>query len=313
MDMVVHNELLNKWKKIRDVDDHELLYRFTDNNCMEFVLCFFDDKDSALVAGKKLYFNILFYGYKCIFNFDMGDQSYDGKDFCNINVDGDERDFYRNEEFFFSTKKHSSNRLGLMIFEVDDLDDYDKEYEFDNLEFCGGFSDKDVSLLDDMKNYLNDVYYDEFIQKIFHLFSLIREVDYSVSILLLCQILESLSSREVKDGNVLKVIDECKRVVLDSDIDRSDADSLISAIDNLKYESSRKKIKKLLDRYSKNNFSEFDKYEVVTRCYKYRSLIIHGEMKRLDSDYIMYENYLEAVVLDVIYGYVREKYHNKLD
>ena len=56
MDMFVHDELLNKWKKIRDVDDHELLYRFTDNNCMEFVLCFFDDKDSALVAGKKIVF-----------------------------------------------------------------------------------------------------------------------------------------------------------------------------------------------------------------------------------------------------------------
>ena len=58
-----------------------------------------------------------------------------------------------------------------------------------------------------MKDYLNDVYYDEFIQKIFHLFSITRDVDTSVSILLLCQILESLSSRELKDDSVLKVID----------------------------------------------------------------------------------------------------------
>ena len=100
----------------------------------------------------------------------------------------------------------------------------------------------------------------------------------------------------------------CMSLVKTSEIEQSEKDSLISALDNLKYESSRKKIKKLLDKYNKNNYKDFDKYEVIRNCYSFRSLVIHGESDKLPNEVILYEYYLRKVVLDTIYGWAKEKY-----
>lgn len=308
MDMEVHEELLNIWKELTIIDNKKLLYRFTNDNCLEFVLCFYDDKKEALKMGKKLYFNVLLNGYKCNFNYNMGDHFYDGCAYIEEEVDGDFNEYYRNEEFFFSSQRHYSNNLGLMIYEVDQLDDYDKKYKVEPFHFCGGFGEEDITILNNMKKFKEDVSYDEEIQKVFHLFSLVEDADLGERILLLCQILETLSTPEEKSDEVKQLLEQCKNLMKNSDIDQSEKDSLISALDNLKYESSRKKIKKLLDKYNKNNYKEFDKYEVIRKCYSFRSLVIHGESDKLPGEVILYEYYLRKIVLDTIYGWAKDKY-----
>lgn len=296
---------LNKWNFILENNGKKLLYRYIENNYIEFALCFFNNKKDALLEGKKLYFNVLVNGYKCNYLYAMGDEIYIAKAYIE-EVDGPLDTYYKNQEFFFSTKDHYSNGLGLMIYEVSSIDDYDKFYKSsDDMTLYWGFDESIMTIINGLTEYNNECYFDEDIQHIFHLFSLAERAENGICTLLLCQILESFGKNEEKSDEIRVLIEKCMRIIKNSDIDLSEKDSLLSSINGLKYESSRKKIKNVLDKYNKINYKDFDKYEVVKKSYSFRSYIIHGEFSKVPPEIYMYESYLKTIVLDTFCGWVK--------
>ena len=82
------------------------------------------------------------------------------------------------------------------------------------------------------------------------------------------------------------------------DLDLSEKCSLKDSLESLKYESSRKKIKKLLELYCKKDYKNFDKNKIAMSGYKMRSYIIHG--KTIDEIEGIYDiaHKLKIITLD---------------
>lgn len=300
---------LNQWNQIREEKGKKLLYRYIKGNYIEFVLCFFHHKEEALREGKRLYFNVLFNGYKCNYLYAMGDDLYMPKDY-NEKFDGSFNEYYSHEKYFFSTKKSYSNTVGLMIYQVDSLDDYDKFYKEINspIWYCG-FDESLMTLIKNMKNDHHECDYNEEIQQIFHLFYLAEHASTELSILLLCQILESFGTNEEKSKEITSLIERFEEQIKNSYIEQREKDSLLSSMKDLKRESNRKKIKKILNKYNPINYEDFDQYKVVQECYTMRSHVIHGEFSKISLNAYKYESFFKTIVLDTFYGWVKEKCH----
>ena len=75
------------------------------------------------------FFNILFAGYYSFLNFKMGDASYITKMFHEGHGYSVEN-FLKNEDWFYNTKKYSSNFLGLSIYEAENIKDLENYEDF---------------------------------------------------------------------------------------------------------------------------------------------------------------------------------------
>ena len=286
----------NKWNSITNYNnDKKILFRYRKDDSLEFIIDGYDNKQEALKNGKILFSNILLYGYKSFFDFKMGDASYmtkmfhEGKGYTS-------EDFRNNEEWFFNTKKDSADFLGLSIYEAQDIEDLDT-YKTIHIE-TKGILDEDIDIIKWMKNIEYDITYTEENQKIFHMFKLVEYSDTNTQILLLCQILEIMGINTDKSEKIKHIIDDLKAIIDSKDISDSEKESLKGGLENLKQESSRKKINSLLNKYCKKDYKLFNKNKLVNECYKLRSLIIHGEIIEETNDALDKAWKLKEVVLD---------------
>ena len=288
----------NKWMECFKYKDKICNWRIKDNNEIEFILGYYENRFEALKDGKMLYFNLLYELHRNEHGFILGDNTYISQMYHEdrgYSID----EFNKNEEWFFNSKKFKSNFLGLFVFEIDkNIDDYDKYYDsfkseiilLDNKPFK--FIDK-ISKLD--KKYV----YSESNQIIFNLIRLSENVDEKTRILLLCQALEMMGEDKIKSEEEIKLIDKLKNIINESTLDQQKKDSLNNYMENCKNISSRKKCENLINTYCKFEYNDFNKNKIFKKAYELRSKIIHGDIINNDDVYIV-GIYLKAIVLDVL-------------
>ena len=294
---------VNKWKYIKKFKTKKLYYRYLKDNYIEFVIDGYKNKQEALKKGKILFSNVLFYGYKSAFSFEMGDNQYITTLFKEKNGYSGQ-DFYKNEEWFFNTKMDSADFIGFAVFEAVDLEDLDS-YRTIKLELKA-ILNYGVDIIDWMRNIDYDNTYTEKIQKIFHMVKLVEYSDTNTQILLLCQILEIMGINSDKSEEAKKIIENLKQIINNSEISDSEKDSLNSGLEGLKRESSGKKIKNLLKKYCFNDYKSFNKYKLVKDYYKLRSLIIHGKIIEKTDDALNKARKLKIVVLDTFKEWIKD-------
>lgn len=287
---------LNKWIRFSKFKDKDIYYRFDSQNCIEFTICFYDSKEEALLDGKIFYYNVLYHGYHTLFHYEMGDDEYIIKMY-HPEIGYTYEEFIKNEEWFFSYKKNGSNFLGLQVYEVENLEDY--EYYNSNLKVkIMTIQKEEIDLIKRLKNIDYNCIYTKKNQKIFNLFRLVEEADREIQILLLCQILETMGVNESKSKEAISEIDKCKVLIEDSNLEKTEKDSIIGGLEHLKPQSSSKKIKKLISKYCKVEYKNFKKNKLINECYDLRSRIIHGDELDEEEEILTKAHFLKILVLD---------------
>jgi len=264
---------VDKWYYITNFKTKKLYFRYRKDNRLEFVIDSYKNKQEALKNGKILYSNVLFYGYKSFFDFEMGDRFYITSLYDEW-YDCTKEEYIKNEEWFFDTKNNSCDSLGLSIFKGDNINDLDS-YQSIEVEMKA-FLKESIDIVVGLHNLDYDLKYTEKIQKIFHMFELVEESDTNTKILLLCQILEIMGINSDKSEEAKSLIIKFQKIVDRSDLSILEKQSLRGGLETLKRESSSKKIKKLINKYCNKDYT-FNKKKLIDECYTLRSLIIHGE------------------------------------
>lgn len=293
----------DKWYYITNFKTKKLYFRYRKDDCLEFVIDSYKNKQEALKNGKILYSNILFYGYKSFFDFEMGDRFYITSLYDEW-YDCTKEEYIKNEEWFFDTKNNSCDSLGLSIFKGDNINDLDS-YQSIEVEMKA-FLKESIDIVEGLHNIDYGLKYTEKIQKIFHMFELVEESDTNTKILLLCQILEIMGINSDKSEEAKKIIENLKQIINNSEISDSEKDSLNGGLEGLKRESSGKKIKNLLKKYCFNDYKSFNKYKLVNDCYKLRSSIIHGEIIEETDDALDKVRKLKIIVLDTFKEWIKD-------
>lgn len=282
-----------------------LYYKFDINNYIEFVICFYETREEALMDGKILYFNILFNGYYSFLNYEMGDARY----IIRMYHEGNGytcKEFTDNEEWFYSTKKYYANFIGLQIYEVDSLEDYNY-YQTETVKLQMEY-DKPLDLIEYLNFFDYDCIYSDKVQPIFNLFRLVEEADNETKILLLCQILETMGDNKHKSDEATVIINDLKKTVDDSELELSEKQSIVSGLENLKWESSRKKIRRLITKYNDKTYAKFNKNKLINECYRLRSKITHGDELNNDerNQISSYTCDLKHLTLDIFKEWSKE-------
>ncbi len=285
----------NEWIFLSKFKTKNLYFRYKHNNDIEFLIDGYLNKKAALINGKILFFNVLFNGYKSFFNFQMGDGSYVTR-WYNQNCKCTQKEFFGNQEYFFTENKSNSNDLGLVIYKANSIEELDKYRKLTGI-LIGNIT-QELDIIKWVKDIDYTCLYTSKCQKIFHLLNLIENADINIKILLLCQALEYMGTNEKRSTDAQNVIKECITVVENSNIEDAEKKSLKGALNGLKNESSNHKIEKLLGKYNTKKYKFFDKYKLVKECYKLRSKIIHGEIIDEIDDGFDKTMKLKAVVLD---------------
>lgn len=298
-----HNEYINLGK----FKDKDLYYKFYDNNNLEFAILGYENREEALIEGKILYFNVLFNGYRTFLNYSMGDFDY-VKWYCHPKYfKCSMEEFYKNEEWFYCEKSGERDFLGLQVEYAESLERLD-EYKDKNQLSAELFAvyDTEIDFIKEMKVIDYECSYNERNQKIFNLFNLVERAEDDIKILLLCQILETMSEKENKSDEAIEIIDAFIILLKNSSLEKSEKDSLIGGIEALKQISSGKKIKNLLDKYCINDYKAFNKNKVVRDSYSLRSKIIHGEEMTEEDDVGTNVYFLKFIVLDTFKKWSKE-------
>lgn len=298
-----HNEYINlgKFKK------KDLYYKFYDNNNLKFVLFDYDNREDALRDGKTLYFNVLFNGYKTFLNYYMGDSDYVKWHYYPKYFNCTEDEFYKNEEWFYCEKSGERDFLGLQIEYADSLEKLDefKEKEKTSAELFVVYDDE-IDFIKEMRKVDYDCSFNKKNQKIFNLFNLVEKAEDNIKILLLCQILETMSEKGNKSDSAVDLINSFIITLKNSNLEESEKCSLKSGIDGLKLISSGKKIKNLLDKYCKKKYNNFNKNKVINKSYSLRSKIIHGEELSEKDNVENNVYFLKTIVLDTFKEWAKE-------
>lgn len=298
---------LNEYISLGKFKEKDLYYKFYDNSNLEVVILGYESREEALVDGKILYFNVLFNGYRTFLNYSMGDFDYvkwycDPKYFKCL-----EEEFYKNEEWFYCEKSGERDFLGLQVEwseSLEKLDEYKDKYKLSGEIFV--VYDREIDFIKEMKEIDYDCSYNEKNQKIFNLFHLVEKAEDDIKILLLCQILETMSEKENKSDDAVEVLETFITTLKNSSLEKTEKDSLIGGIEGLKLISSGKKIKKLLDKYCKRDYKGFNKNKVVRNSYSLRSRIIHGEKLAEEDDVGTNVYFLKFIVLDTFKEWSKE-------
>lgn len=298
---------LNEYISLGKFKEKDLYYKFYDNSNLEVVILGYESREEALVDGKILYFNVLLNGYRTFLNYSMGDFDY-VKWYCHPKYfKCSEEDFYKNEEWFYCERSGERDFLGLQIEKAESLENLD-EYK-DKHKLSGEIFvvyDREIDFVEKMKEIDYDCSYNEKNQKIFNLFHLVEKAEDDIKILLLCQILETMSEKENKSDTAVEVIDSFITILKNSNLEKSEKDSLIGGIEGLKQVSSGKKIKNLLDKYCKKEYKNFNKNKIVRDSYGLRSKIIHGDKINDEDDVGTNVYFLKYVVLDTFKEWSKE-------
>lgn len=298
-----HNEYISLGK----FKDKDLYYKFYDNNNLEFAILGYENREEALIEGKILYFNVLFNGYRTLLNYSMGDFDY-VKWYCHPKYFKCSREeFYKNEEWFYCEKSGERDFLGLQVEYAESLERLDEHKDKNQLSVeLSAVYDEEIDFIKEMRKIDYDCSYNEKNQKIFNLFNLVEMAEDEIKILLLCQILETMSENENKSNKAIKLLDSFITELKNSDIDDTEKQSLENGIKGLKQISSSKKIKNLLEKYCKNDYKGFKKNKIVTDSYRLRSKIIHGEKISEEDDVGTNVYFLKFVVLDTFKEWSKE-------
>ena len=298
-----HNEYISLGK----FKEKDLYYKFYDNSNLEVAILGYESREEALIDGKILYFNVLFNGYRTSLNYSMGDFDY-VKWYCHPRYfKCSEEEFYKNEEWFYCKKSGERDFLGLQIEYVESLEKLD-EYK-DKKKMSGRLFvvyNEEIDFIKELKTLDYDCSYNEKNQKIFNLFHLVEKAKDEIKILLLCQILETMSKNEKKSDEAIELLDSFITKLKDSDIEDPEKQSLENGIEALKQVSSGKKIKKLLDKYCKKEYNNFNKNKIVRDSYGLRSRIIHGDEINDEDDVGTNVYFLKYVVLDTFKEWSKE-------
>ncbi len=298
-----HNEYISLGK----FKGKDFYYKFYDNNNLEFILFGYDTREEALIDGKILYFNVLFNGYRTSLDYSMGDFHYVKWYYHSKYFKCSEEEFHKNEEWFYCEKSGERDFLGLQIEYAESLDKLD-EYKEKNRLSGNLFAiyDTEIDLIKKMKKIDYNCIYNKKNQKIFNLFNMVEGAEDEIKILLLCQILETMSENENKSNKAIELLDSFITDLKNSDIDDTEKQSLENGIEALKQISSSKKIKNLLEKYCKNDYKLFKKNKIVTDSYRLRSKIIHGEKISEEDDIGTNVYFLKFVVLDTFKEWSKE-------
>ena len=298
---------LNEYVSLGKFKEKDLYYKFYDNSNLEVVILGYESREEALIDGKILYFNVLFKGYRTFLNYSMGDFDY-VKWYCHPRYfKCSEEEFYKNEEWFYCEKSGERDFLGLQVEyaeSLEKLDEYKDKHKLSGEIFV--VYDSEIDFIKQMKELDYDCSYNEKNQKIFNLFHLVEKAKDEIKILLLCQILETMSETEKKSEEAIELLDSFITKLKDSNIEDSEKQSLENGIEALKLVSSGKKIKNLLDKYCKREYSNFNKNKVVKESYSLRSKIIHGSEIKDEDDVGTNAYFLKFVVLDTFKEWSKE-------
>lgn len=286
----------NKWIVLSKFKNKNIYFKYREDNIIEFVLDGYLTREEALTDGKILFFNILFAGYYSFLNFKMGDASYITKMFHEGHGYSVEN-FLKNEEWFYNTKKYSSNFLGLSIYEAENIKDLEN-YEDFSIKMWS-IQDSEIDIFKYLQNIDYECIYNEKNQKIFHLFNLVEEGSAEIKILLLCQILETLAINKKRDKKIIDLLNDFKNQINLLSIDADEKKSICSGIENLKNISNKSKIDNLIKKYCKKKYSNFNIEKLIKDCYSLRSTIIHGGEIANQNEVFSNAYYLKILVLDI--------------
>ena len=110
----------DEWHFIKQIEGIEYRWRLTNNLEYEVVAGLYSDRFDALRCAKQIYVALLYSLYKKDISIkNAGCSSYCKRLYHGKQEDGNERDFFDNEEFFFSTKNNQGPYLGPGVCEVD--------------------------------------------------------------------------------------------------------------------------------------------------------------------------------------------------
>lgn len=296
---------VNKWHKLFKYEGKECRWRIKESGIIEFVLGNYENRFDALEDGKMLYFNILYDLHRNEFGFRLGDSNYvtrmyhDGRGYT---LD----EFIKNEEWFFNSKTDTSNFLGLGVYEIDDnINDYDRYHNCYNVEIHAE-NNEPFKFLGRIINLDRNYKYSLQSQEIFNLISLSEKADEKTKILLLCQALETMGRNEKKSKDEINIIEQCTKIVMESNLKENEKNSLLGMFEGSKYISSRSKCKKVVEKYCKNEYKQFEKKKVINEAYSLRSDIIHGNKLGEDTDFSC-SYYLKIIVLDTLKEWSKEQ------
>lgn len=295
----------NKWMECFMYKDKICKWRFKENGIIDFIIGNYENKHEALKDGKILYFNILYEIHRSKWKFILGESNY----ITNMYHENNEytsREFMENEEWFFNNKKRSSDFLGLGIYEIEkNIEEYD---EYGKISACNVtiISKEPFAFLDNISKMDYNCKYSKSCQKIFNLVRMSEESDVETTILLLCQALETMGEDKDKEMKEIELIKKLIKIARESEIDDNQKNSLISFLESGKKISSRKKCENLINKYSKYDYTQFDKKKIFKEAYDLRSKIIHGdEIDESNAHEISY--YLKYLVLDILKEWSKEK------
>lgn len=114
-----------------------------------------------------------------------------------------------------------------------------------------------------------------------------------------------MGTNDLKTKKEIAVIEECIKTVKKSDMEEKQKNSMLGLLNDSKKISSREKCSRLMEKYFKNKYDEFNEKDVFDKSYKWRSKIIHGEElnEKIDGSYVYY---LKIIVLDILKEWCKE-------
>ena len=280
----------NKWYFLCHFKSKKNYYKYSKGDYIDFVIDSYNNRKSALKNGKILFFNILFYGYRGFNDYSMGDDDYVEPSTLK------EDNANNNSDTLFVESDTCSSLPGFKIYKANNINELNVHKHM-TINLCA-ILNYELEIIGLLKKMDLNCSFSEKSQKIFRVFGVLEHADVNLQVLLLCQILEYMGEDLYKSNREIAAIDKCINIIEKEDLDLSEKCSLKDSLESLKYESSRKKIKKLLELYCKKDYKNFDKNKIAMSGYKMRSYIIHG--KTIDEIEGIYDiaHKLKIITLD---------------
>ena len=295
----------DEWHFIKKIGDIEYRWRLTSDLVYEVVAGLYADKQNALRCAKQIYVALLYSVYrKNISIQDAGCSSYCKRFYLGEQLDGDEKAFFANEEFFFSTKKNQGPFLGPGVCEVKSEIEEFSEYNDIKMTFGGAITKVNLSM-DNIDEYC--FLYSEFSQQYLYTFSQAdRASGVGLQMTLLCGLLEKMAEDYRKQYKELEVVEEINHLIQyveESSLQDGQKTSLINGLNGLKEKSAREKCRLLCKEYARPQNGNYPTRTIVNSAYRIRSAYSHGNEKT--NSFSSPALFMKYVVLDVLKGYMQ--------
>lgn len=293
----------NTWYHIKTVGCIEYRFCLRNDLTYEVIAGLFENKYEALKKAKQMYVTLLYYTVQEGIALDEpGCHIYESR-LYHESIDGSCDDFLNEEKFFFWDSKHMGGNWGPGVYEVQSSIDEFESYRFLTTVLRIGCYDHNLQF----KNVDEETFaYTREAQSLLSSAFLAESYsDIGMQMTVYCGILEHLAESGKKDECVIAEIENLKRCVSASALNREQQAQLLNFLESGKNISSRQKCKELIQKYFPEKYGPSSPVKIFDQAYSIRSTFSHGDT--VDYDKIGVARYMKYLVFDVIRCYLLDK------